>query len=206
MNARRSVLLQLLALGLVVAMSLCALPFLGRVVPIHWNVQGQVDAWGSPAFALLLGPAVLTGIAGASFALSRRQLPSSRELFLGMTLVAGFFVAEHGLVLGATVLRSLFPIRPLLALIFGLFVGLSPIMARVEQNPWFGVRTPWTLGSRRVWRATHRATARLWFVGGLIGAVMSLFVPFVLLLVYLILLALAPVAISYRVWQKLGRP
>lgn len=206
MNARRSVLLQLLALALVVAMSVCALPFLGRVVPTHWNIHGEIDAYGSPAVALLLGPGVVLGILATSVALMRRQKSGGAELFYGLAIVAGFFVAEHGLVLGATLLRSFFPLRPLMALLFGLFAGLAPAMARVEQNPWFGVRTPWTLGSRRVWRETHRATARLWFAGGLIGAALSFFAPFAFLILYLVLLAFAPVVISYRVWQKLGRP
>ena len=206
MKARRSILLQLLALALAVAMSLAVLPFLGRAVPIHWNLQGQADAWGSPAFALLLGPAVLAGVVGTSFALLRRPGAGGQELFLGMAVVAGFFLAEHGLVLGATLRHGLFPVRPLLALVFGLFAGLAPIMGRVEQNPWFGVRTPWTLGSRRVWRATHRATARIWLVGGLLGAAMTLFVPFIPLILYLVALAFAPVAVSYRIWLKMGRP
>ena len=206
MKLRRSVLLQLLALALVVAMSFCALPFLGRMVPIHWDLQGRADAWGSPAFALLLGPVVVMGLIGGTFALARRPGLGKEALFLGMAIVAGFFVGEHGLVLGATLLRGFFPIRPLLALVFGLFAGLAPVMARVEQNPWFGVRTPWTLGSRRVWKATHRATGRLWLVGGLLGAAMTLFAPFALLLIYLLALAFAPVAISYRVWLKMGRP
>lgn len=203
MTPRRAVLLQLVALALATAMSLIAVPFLDRTVPIHWNAAGTPDAWGSPLFTLLMGPVILGGLIAGSFALVRRD--GSRDLLMGTTVMAGFFVGLHGLVLGTTVLHALFPVRPLLALVFGLLAGVAPILARVEQNPWFGVRTPWTLGSRRVWRETHRRTGRLWLVGGLLGAAATLFVPIPLLILYLVGLALAPVAISYAVWLKLGR-
>lgn len=204
MTARRSVLVQIVALALTVAMSLGALPFLARTVPIHWNAAGVPDAWGSPAFALVLMPIVLAGGLALSIDLARRN--ASREVLAGLAPTAVFLVGLHGLVLGATLFRTLFPVRPLLALVFGLFAGIAPILARVEPNPWFGVRTPWTMGSRRVWKATHRATGRLWLVGGLIGAAATLFVPMPLLILYLVALALAPIGISYRVWQKMGRP
>ncbi len=96
--------------------------------------------------------------------------------------------------------------RLLLAVVFGILAGIAPIMSRVDQNPWFGVRTPWTLGSQRVWRETHRTTGRLWLVGGLVGAALTiLWMPLVLMAAYLVALVLAPAWISYRVWQRLGR-
>lgn len=206
MNVRRSFLLQFLALALAVAMSACVLPFLHGPVVTHWDLAGRPDAWGSPVFALVLTPLLLVGIVAGSFALAHRG-PSSRDVIAAMAVVAGFFVAEHGLTLGSMLFGSLFPIRPLLALAFGFFAGISPIVARVEQNPWFGVRTPWTLGSRRVWKETHRSTGRLWLVGGIVGSALTMFgAPFALVILFLVTMVLAPVAISYGVWRKLGRP
>lgn len=206
MTARRSVLLQLLALALAIAMSAAALPFLKGPSPVHWNLHGRPDAWGSPAPTLLFGPAILAGVVAASFALARKQGSFARDLYAVLALVAAFFVTEHGILLGATLLKGFLSIRLLLAMVFLLFAGLAPVMARVDQNPWIGVRTPWTLGSGRVWRATHRATARLWLFGGLFGALATFVAPFGLLFLYLLILALGPVAISYRVWRKMGRP
>ena len=204
MTARRSVLLQLLALALAIGMSLFALPFLGSVVPIHWGLSGRPDAWGSPAFALILTPLLLVGILGGTLAVIRSG--KNVAIYSGLAFIAAWFVLEHGILLGAS-LRAFSPLRPLIALVFGLFFGISPIIGRVEQNPWMGVRTPWTLGSRRVWRETHRATARLWLVGGLAGSALTMFgAPIFPVLAFLVFLALYPVAISYFVWRRLGRP
>ena len=206
MRARKSVLIQLMALALAIAMSLLAWPFLPHVVPVHWGISGQPDAWGSPLILLLMTPAVLAGTLYATLRIVRGRSVPGEAVLAGMALIAGWFVLEHGIVLGAA-LRMLFPVRPLIALVFGLFVGIAPILARVEQNPWFGVRTPWTLGSKRVWRETHRRTGRLWLVGGIVGSALTMFgAPLVLVLLFLVFLALCPVAISYGVWQKFGRP
>jgi uncharacterized membrane protein len=206
MKARKSILIQLIALAVAIGMSLLAWPFLPGAVPIHWGISGRPDAWGSPLFVLLMTPAVLAGTLYGTLRIVRGKSVPGKAVLAGMALIAGWFVLEHGVLLGAT-LRMLFPVRPLLALVFGLFVGLSPILARVEQNPWFGVRTPWTLGSKRVWRETHRRTGRFWLVGGIIGSALTMFgAPMVLVLLFLVGLVLAPVAISYGVWRRLGRP
>ena len=192
MTARRSVLLQILAVALAVAMSACVLPFLRRP---------PADEVGP----LAVGPLLLLATVGASFAAAGRG-PSARGLILALGVASGFFVVEHGVTLGSA-LFGFFSVRPLIALAFGFFAGVSPIVARVEQNPWFGVRTPWTLGSRRVWRETHRATGRLWLVGGVVGSALTMFgAPLGLAVVLLVALILAPAGISYGVWRKLGRP
>ena len=206
MKIRRAFFLQLLAVALAVAMSLGVLPFLHGAVPIHWNLAGRPDLWRSPLFALVPMPLVLLSLLGTSFALAHRGVKYGRELFAGMAALSVFLLAVHGLALGSAVFRTLFPIRPLLALTFGFFAGISPIIARVEQNPWFGVRTSWTLGSRRVWRETHRRTGRLWLVGGIVGSALTIFgAPFALVLLWLVGLLLSPVGISYLVWRRLDR-
>ena len=206
MKIRRAFFLQLLAVALAVAMSLGVLPFLHGAVPIHWNLAGRPDAWASPSLALWPMPIVLLGMVGASFALAHRGVKHGRELFAGMAALSLLLLGVHGLALGATVFRTLFPIRPLLALVFGFFAGISPLIARVDQNPWFGVRTSWTLGSRRVWKETHRLTGRLWLIGGIVGSALTLFgAPFGLVVLFLVGLALAPIAISYAVWRRLDR-
>ena len=206
MTARRSVLIQILAIALVVGMSLLALPLMRYEIPVHWGLDGRPDAWGSPTFALAFGPLCEFGILALTIALVRGRSAPPTGIFAALALTAALFLGGHALLLGATI-KGLFSIRLMLTMTFGLFFGIAPIMARVEQNPWFGVRTPWTLGSRRVWKETHRATGRLWLLGGALGSALTLFgAPLLIVVAYLAVLALAPAAISYRVWRRLGRP
>lgn len=175
---------------LAVGMAFAALPLFG----------------GTTRLGLLLPPTMILGLLGGTIGVIRGRSVPAVGLFRGFVFGAGLFVAQQGLTLGAALLGGAFTFRFFLAVVFGLFVGLAPIVARVEQNPWFGVRTPWTLGSRRVWRETHRTTGRLWLFGGLLGAGLALFAPLLVSLAYLLFLALAPVGIAYGVWRRMGRP
>ncbi|WP_041436065.1 SdpI family protein [Thermus oshimai] len=53
------------------------------------------------------------------------------------------------------------------------FLFLALYLPRIPQNPFAGVRTPWTLGDPGVGRRVHRATA--WGLGALGGV--ALFLP-----------------------------
>lgn len=184
-----------------------AIPFLPPIVPTHWGVSGHPDAFGSPWPMLVLMPATVLGLLATSYHLASRIQDPDGGFFGTMAITSGFFVAIHGVVLAATGSIGFSPVRPLVALVFGLLAALAPLMARVEPNPWCGVRTPWTLGSRRVWKATHRATARLWLIGGVVGSALTLFgAPLLVVILLLVVLGMLPIYVSYRVWTKLGRP
>jgi uncharacterized membrane protein len=197
MKARKSILIQLLALMLAIAMTMVAIPlFRGSVEP------GQ----GEPLEAVL--PLfVMMGILAATFGIIRgRNLPAV-GIYRAMAAAAVILTVEQGFVFGAALGHMAFTGRLMLAILFGVFVGIAPIVGRLEQNPWFGVRTPWTLGSRRVWRDTHRATAKLWFFGGIVGSALAMFgAPFLIVFSFLALLGLTPIAISYSSWRRHGRP
>lgn len=197
MKARRSVFIQLLALALAVAMTMVAIPLF----------RGSVDPAQAEPLEAALPLLVMMGIFAATFGVIRGRNVPAVGIFRAMAAAAVIFTVEQGFVFGAALGHMAFTGRLLLAIVFGVFVGLSPILGRVEQNPWFGVRTPWTLGSRRVWRDTHRATAKLWFFGGIVGSILAMFgAPILLVIGFLTFLGLAPIAISYSSWRRHGRP
>jgi len=79
------------------------------------------------------------------------------------------------------------------------------VLGKVRRNFFIGVRIPWTIASEPTWDATHRLAGRLWFVGGLIGAVLALMgVPMAVSITFLLVIALYPVLASYFIYQKLG--
>ncbi|MGB0347478.1 MAG: SdpI family protein, partial [Balneolaceae bacterium] len=70
------------------------------------------------------------------------------------------------------------------------------------------VKTPWTLENEEVWKRTHRITAKIWTVGGLL----LVMIPFLIgnQIIYwsifgvlISLLVLYPVIYSYVIFQKL---
>ncbi|MEO0409556.1 MAG: SdpI family protein [Cyanobacteria bacterium P01_A01_bin.135] len=94
--------------------------------------------------------------------------------------------------------------------IIGVGAGLLVIghcLGKVRRNPVFGIRTPWTLQSDRIWNQTNRLGGRLLFVLGLGGAIAAVVgAPGVVLSLVLgggaLIISVGMVIYSYRMWRS----
>lgn len=169
----------------------CALLW-GRLperVPMHWNLHGEVDRWGSRTelvFWGLGGLAVLWLVLAVAYRLDPRQRArrdpeapvaeqGARRTVEAMTLA--LLAGLHMIMLTYSAGLLSEPLRPLalglavMQLLFGNWMG------RVRSNFFVGIRTPWTLSSEAVWRRTHRLAARMLVVGGLLSVPLALSLP-----------------------------
>ncbi len=191
-----SALLWCLAAGVI----LWARPHLPPKLPIHWNMRGEIDGWASTGTALAGGLLVLA-LATLLIPLSARlSAPAEARLRLNAVsiLLQGLFVFILALTL-FTALRPQFEVfRTLLVGMFLFFAALGPAMRGLPRNRWMGVRTPWSLASDAVWQRTHEAAAKIFLIGGLLGAALAALgaLP---IFVFLWLLAMVfwPCALSY---------
>ena len=55
-----------------------------------------------------------------------------------------------------------------------LFVVLGNVMGKIRPNWFVGVRTPWTLSSKKSWTKTHRLAGWLFIAMGLLAAAWGL--------------------------------
>jgi uncharacterized membrane protein len=187
-------------------------------VPVHWNVHGDVDRYGSPHELLWIGPGVLLLLWGVAELMrfidpkmSRAPHPEQTEadrlgsLATVMGIVAGLMVAIHALI----IMQSLGIVqqgRRAQALVLAAFcMVFGNFIAKVRPNWFVGIRTPWTLSSDEVWRRTHRMAGWLMVPAGLLGAVGALVLPAVAAMPVAIGLLLAslvvPVVLSYVYWR-----
>ncbi len=143
-------------------------PRLPDQLPIHWNLQGQVDGHGQKIWAAWVGLAtpVLVWILLAVLPwLSPRRFevePFAATYAAVVLLVTTFLVAMHAVVLGGAFWPRLDVGRAILASVSLLIAALGPPMRSVRPNFWMGVRTPWTLADVNTWDDTHRM-ASWWF-------------------------------------------
>jgi uncharacterized membrane protein len=107
----------------------------------------------------------------------RKGLPASATFTrLGFGLVV--FLAALKIIIissavkGTTLISNL--LFPLLGLLFA-FIG--NYMQNLKPNYFAGLRLPWTLSDDENWRKTHQLAGKLWFWGGILFAVTSLFLP-----------------------------
>lgn len=178
-------------------------------VPVHWNLRGEVDGWGSPGTALWLLPALMLADLLLFWAIPKvdpRRASWDRHGSAYWTIVTGlnvFMLAVHLAVLGASLgwtsrTGQWIPIGVGLLTAF-----IGNVLTRIRPNFFVGYRTPWALSSDENWRKTHRLAGPLFVVGGLAlalaGALGGAFmVPGVIIL---LAATLVPFVYSYRLWR-----
>ena len=151
-------------------------------IPVHWNASGEVDRYGGKFEGLLGIPLMALGI----YLLMRfrpAHRPRARELRPLRRRV-------HGDPRGpASALRRHLRGRPRLgaemrpSTCHGRCPSLSArsscsfgaVLGKVRPNWFVGIRTPWTLSSKRSWVRTHRLGGWLFMALGVLFAVTGVF-------------------------------
>jgi uncharacterized membrane protein len=180
-------------------------------IPTHWNIDGVADGHGPRAMvfafsAMMLAFAALWAVLPA---VSPRRYEVDRFgptwWNSGLLLVALFGYMQMMQVwylLGGPVRLD----RALLGGVAILIVLLGNVLGKVRSNFWFGVRTPWTLASERVWYATHRLASKTMVAGGLVALALLLAgLPVRYAHIAILLGALAPAAWSLIYYKRLER-
>ncbi|MES1227398.1 MAG: SdpI family protein [Armatimonadota bacterium] len=205
-----AVLWTLLLAVVAAAASLVVGSTLPDVVPTHWNASGHVDAYGSRNFTLWLMPGVMLGISALTWLLPRispekfKIEPFAKTYGVVMLLVQGLELAIHLLLLRASGPGVHDLTRWLMPIVFLFFAAMGNWMGKVRTNYFMGVRTPWTLTDERVWDKTHQEAGRLWFFGGILGAIAAaLGLPILVSVAVLVVLSFWPILRSYLIAKQL---
>ncbi len=180
-------------------------------IPIHWNIQGQVDGYGGKFTGLLMIPLMTLALYVMMVVLPR--------IDPGYVNYASFAGAYHAIRISLTVfLAGLYAVVLLAAfdkpvdvgLIVPLGVGAllivaGAVMQRLRPNWFVGVRTPWTLSSRLSWDKTHRLAGWLFLLLGPLVALTGVLQSGLYLAATLIFAALGIgglVVYSYLVYRR----
>jgi uncharacterized membrane protein len=204
------------AVLLVAASWLLGLWLLARLpasVPVHWNLEGQPDRYGSPFEGALLVPVIATVILALLVYLPRldprrANYGSFRGAYVALATGIVVFMVGIQALLGSQYLGARVDVGRLVPLAVGIaFAGIGLVLPRLRPNWFAGIRTPWTLEDDRVWEVTHRFAGRLFVVAGVLATGAGLVVPsrwLVFVLIVPILVAtLGSVVYSYVAWRRL---
>ncbi len=144
----------------------------GRI-PMHWDINGQVNGYGGRFEGLLLMPLLALGIYLLMLALPRidpgranyRKFRGTyNAIRIAVLLVFGDFYA--------VIVAWIWNERVNVALVAPLVVGglcgvLGGLFGKIRPNWFVGIRTPWTLSSKVSWIRTHRAGGWVFILVGL---------------------------------------
>lgn len=187
-------------------------PRLPAQVPVHWNIDGQVDRYGSRLEGVLLVPIIMMVVA-VLLPLAPRIDPRARNYdkfqptyAIAINAVLVLLLAVHALILAAS-LGIAVPVARLLPVGVGiLFITLGNILPRTRSNWFMGIRTPWTLSSDRVWERTHRVGGYLMFGAGVALVIAAAVAPTELLVPVIIatvvIVSVGSVGYSYAAWRQ----
>ncbi|MDG1571733.1 SdpI family protein [Robiginitalea sp. M366] len=182
-------------------------------VPLHWNVEGQVDRYGSRN-ELLVIPLVTSLLIYAILLLVPLIDPKKRIQEMGpkytqLRYALVTFMSGLGVVILYMVQQEEGQSPRLIFVLVGLlFAVLGNYMKTVKPNYFIGIRTPWTLENPEVWDKTHNLGGKLWVAGGLLVVLLSLLTEgrlhFYLFMGVVAVIAGIPMVYSYLLYRKAG--
>jgi uncharacterized membrane protein len=193
-------------------------PLLPNQVAVHFDMHGRVDRFGDKK-ELLTTVLVLSGLTIGLVALLRflpsidpkKKVKYSQPVVNRISYALVFFLSAliilviYSSRIGRFALDTHF-----LYSAIGLFMAYTGnLFNNLKPNYFVGIRTPWTLESEEVWKKTHQLGGRLWFVGGILLAILCWIftteLAFVLFTVGVSLLVLIPVVYSFFCFRQLQK-
>jgi len=191
-------------------LSIYLYPRVPEQMATHWDASGEVNGYMSKFWGLFFMPLIMAGLALFFLVVPRidprkanfEKFSRRYEGFIVLMLL--FLLTVHVQVLLWNIGIEISPNSVLPVGIGLLFYYIGILTENAEQNWFVGVRTPWTLSSKKVWKRTNRLAGKLFKIAG-IAALFGLFFPE--LMVYFILgpallVAFVTVFYSYLEYRK----
>ncbi|MCY7352242.1 MAG: SdpI family protein [Cytophagaceae bacterium] len=185
-------------------------------VPMHYNISGEIDRYGTRYEMLgLIGflSAVGVGLMLLFYFLPRFDPKGNLKYSSNALQMIGLGTCLLVATLGICLVRMAISgdvnevLNVLPFALAGLMAFIGNYMTSLKPNYFAGFRTPWTLENEVVWRKTHRVGGRILFWGSLLSVVPMLLLPdgatkLVFFVAVLMGLLVYTVYYSYRVFQQ----
>lgn len=185
-------------------------------VPIHYNMAGEVDRFGSKAEFLILMAILLVVNIGLYLLLvnlnridpkkkyREENLPRMRKLAFAICI---FIAAISSFIIYSSIGSSpTFNSKVVVIAVGLLFTVIGNYMYNIKPNNFAGIRLPWTLENENNWKQTHLLAGKLWFAGGLFIALLALLLPdkatLIFMIAVIVILAVIPMVYSYRLYKR----
>ena len=161
---------------------ICIWKSLPEKVPTHFNSSGEIDSWGDKSFLILM-VLLLPILTYVLMSVIPKIDPNKRlEIMGGKYYQLKFILVSFMSILALFIIyiskeRTLSSPNIILILIGILFFSLGNYFKVIQQNYFIGIKTPWTLHNKEVWKLTHILAGKLWTSGGILVVVFSLILP-----------------------------
>jgi uncharacterized membrane protein len=183
-----------------------------RPVPVHFDIEGRPNAYGSKFEGLMVLPLVAIACNIVLVFLPRIEpraehlLRSSKAYSAIWIATIAFLAVVHGGAIAVVLGQATRLPGTVVQIAVGiLLMIIGNYMAKIRSNFFFGLRTPWTLSSEKSWNKSHRLGGWLLFGLGL-GCAAVAIIGNSLLFLWLLLGGLGGITLtlmvySYLIWK-----
>jgi uncharacterized membrane protein len=188
---------------------------LPQEMAMHFDLQGKPDDYGNKSELLVMVSVFSAMSIAIYFILSniykidpKKYAADNKDRLQRM----GFAIAVFMVALSCYIIYNAsrgsmeMSVRYIFAGVGLLLCLIGNYMHTIKPNYFAGLRLPWTLNNEDNWRKTHLLAGKLWFIGGLVIAILCLVVPntvaIFLFFIAILVLILVPVIYSYRLFRK----
>ena len=181
-------------------------------VPVHWNMAGEIDRYGSKT-ELLIVPFLLPLLTYLIFLAipyidPKKQIEKMGNKYHQLKFIFVCFTSLIAIyVIYASSIASLTSVKFIYIGLALIIAVLGNYMQSIKPNYFMGFRTPWTLENNEVWKLTHRLAGKMWVVGGITIGIFTLLLndnlTFWVLIIIISIISIIPLIYSYVIFKKL---
>jgi uncharacterized membrane protein len=184
-------------------------------VPMHYNMAGDIDRYGSKN-ELLVMVLIITAVNIGAYLLlinvhridPKKNGEENKDRMQRMAFVISVFIS--GLLCAIIYSAVNESIKFIPGIVFpgvGLLLSfIGNYMYNIKPNYFAGFRLPWTLENEDNWRKTHHLAGKLWFIGGFAIATICLFLSFkpgiIVFFIAMAILVIIPFVYSYHLYKQ----
>jgi immunity protein, SdpI family len=180
-------------------------------VPMHWNINGEIDRYGDK-MELILIPILLPLLIYVIFLVIPKIDPKNKLNKMGnklqtIKILLTTFMSILALFIIYSVKNQSIENPNYIVLSIGvLYIILGNYFKTIKANYFIGIRTPWTLENETVWKETDKLGGKMWFIGGIIVVLSSLILDkqpnLTVFLIVTGIITIIPIVYSYIVFEK----
>lgn len=175
-------------------------------VPVHWNINGNVDDYATKTQAVFLMPLVLVAFHWICVLVTlldpKKQNINDKMFTLVLWIIPVISLFVNSMIY-ATALGHKVSVEIIMPLFMGaLFVVIGNYLPKCKQSYTMGIKLPWTLDDEENWNKTHRFAGFLWVIGGIVIMATAFLGAFWLFFIVLIPMVIVPTVYSYLFYKK----
>ncbi|MBJ8325373.1 SdpI family protein [Streptococcus pacificus] len=189
------------------AVSLYYYPQLPNKIAIHFNLSDQPNHFTNKFLALFISIALIFLIELFSlYVISKdpKKNNQSKKLVIFLLLFMPIMALTLNIIMISYALNTSLNVFMLLRILISfLIIIMGNYLPKTKRNHTLGIRLPWTLSNDDNWIKTHAFAGKVWFMGGVLLLLVSIFsLANNLFIGMMLLVILSPLVYSYAIYQK----